>query len=732
MMGSVAKRRKDTTPPEPVVATAASGGVAKRPRARPVASLLIAIVVAGVAWLLMRQPTDVPRNPNLSVLLISIDTLRADALGVYGNKTVATPWMDRLAREGVLFQKAHAHNVVTFPSHSNILSGQYPLIHGVRDNTGFRFPAQAPTLATRLKERGFETAAFVSAFVLNSRFGLDRGFDVYDDHTADLERQSPFTVPDRKAADTVALAARWIEGRQGKQYFAFVHLYDPHFPYNPGEPYASRHLDQPYYGEVEATDAALERLLKPILDGPAGKNTLVVLTSDHGESLGEHGESTHGIFAYESTLHVPLIIRLPGVSGRVVEEPVRHVDIVPTVLDALGVALPQDLEGRSLWAQALGGAPPRPFLSYFESLSASLNQGWAPLRGAFDGQYKYIDLPLPEVYDLRADPKELKNLAATEPVRLDALRGALSRLREKDKGVKRGDEDAATIERLRALGYVGATQQAPQKDRYTEADDPKKLISIDARNREVVTLFMSGRLDAAIELAKANLRERPDMAGASLQLAYLERERGNLAEAVTAARRAVTLKPLDAEALSLLGAYLTESGRPKEAIATLAPYVKATAPDFDVLTALGLAYSAVGDVPQAREAFLKARVADPSNGMALVNLGTLELMAGRRDLARATLEQSLELDDSIARAYNTLGVIAAEEGRMDEAIARWRRAIELNPGDYETLYNLGVTLEKRGDIAGARTYFEAYVQKAPRAIDSRDIARIREWLARHP
>jgi tetratricopeptide (TPR) repeat protein len=539
-------------------------------------------------------------------------------------------------------------------------------------------------------------------------------------------------VPDRKGEETVAAAVRWIEERAGRQSFAFVHLYDPHFPYKPKEPFLSRHRETPYYGEVEATDDALEALLRPILDGPGGRNTLVILTSDHGESLGEHGESTHGIFAYESTLHVPLILRLPGVSNRVVSAPVRHIDIVPTVLDALGMELPKDLPGRSLWTLALGGAPPEGFSSYFEALSPSLNQGWAPLRGTFDGRHKYIDLPLPELYDLNADPRELKNLAATEPVRLDASRATLTRQRAADKGIKRGDEDAATVERLRALGYVGAAQPAPQKDRYTAADDPKNLISIDARNREVVSLFMDGRIEAAIALARTNLKERPDMSGANLQLAYLERARGNLSEAVMAARRAVALRPLDAEGLSLLGAYLTEAGKPREAIAMLAPFVKATSPDFDVLTALGLAYSAAGEVALAREAFTRSRATDPSNGMALVNLGTLELMAGNRAAARAALEQALETDDSIARAHNTLGVIAAEAGQIEEAIARWRKAVALNPADYQTLFNLGRTLEKKGDLGAARSYYEAYLRAAPAALEAGDIARTRDWLARQP
>ena len=722
----MAKRRYDVPEPAKLIEPVAPANAVRK----KIAAVAVVAALLGAFFVLRRNV--LPRDPGLSVLLISIDTLRADALGAYGNKAVQTPWMDRLAKEGVRFTQAHAHNVVTFPSHSNILSGQYPLTHGVRDNTGFRFPADLPTMATRLKERGFATAAFVSAFVLDSRFGLDRGFDLYDDHTASVERQSPFTVPDRKATDTVARAVRWIDVQQDRQFFAFVHLYDPHFPYQPAEPFASRHKDAPYYGEVEAVDAALEPLLKPILDGLRGKKTLVILTSDHGESLGEHGESTHGTFAYESTLHVPLILRLPGLSGRVVNEPVRHIDIVPTVLDALGMSAAKELPGMSLWPLALGGRAKEGFSSYFEALSPSLNQGWAPLRGVFDGRFKYIDLPLPELYDLQTDVSELKNLVASEPARLDAMRSALSRERSRDKDVKRGGEDAATIEKLRALGYVGAAQAAPQKERYTEADDPKNLIGIDTRNREVLTLFMEGKVEDAIARAQSILKERPDLAGVTLQLAYLERARGNLAAAVTAARRAVALKPLDAEGVSLLGAYLTESGRAREAAVVLEPYLKVTAPDFDVLTALGLAYAALGRVSEARETFMKARTLDPSNGMALVNLGTLELMVGNRDSARAALEQALELDDSIARAQNTLGVIAAQEGRTEEAIAHWRKAVELNPSDYQTLFNLAVTLEKRGDIAGAKGYFASYVRAAPVALEGRDIAGVRDWLARHP
>src|SRR6185369_10927811 len=292
----------------------------------------------------------------LDVLLITIDTLRADAVGAYGSTTGATPGLDRLATRGVVFSQAHAHNVVTLPSHANILSGRLPFQHGVRDNAGFRFPSDTPTLATLLKAAGYRTGAFVSAFTLDSRFGLDRGFDVYDDQLAGPA--GPLALPERHGTDTVAAAQRWLAQGDGRPTFCWIHLYDPHAPYRPREPFASRFAATPYVGEVAAADAALEPVLRPLLEA-AAPHTLVVLTADHGESLGEHGERTHGLFAYEATLRVPLIVYQPALfRPRVVQAPVRHVDLVPTILDALAMPVPEDLDGRTLLPVAAGGAPP--------------------------------------------------------------------------------------------------------------------------------------------------------------------------------------------------------------------------------------------------------------------------------------------------------------------------------------------------------------------------------------
>jgi arylsulfatase A-like enzyme/Tfp pilus assembly protein PilF len=698
-------------------------------RGRLVAGIVTLAAFAGLAAFAWRtaRPAPLNRDPGLSVLIVSVDTLRADALGCYGRRDARTPWIDRLAAEGVRFETARAHNVVTLPSHANLLSGQYPLRHGVHDNSGFRFPADRPTLATILRERGWRTGAFVSAFPLDSRFGLDRGFDVYDDRLGG-EGTTAFAMPERPGTETVRAARRWIDSARGQRWFAFVHLYEPHFPYEPPAPLASAFPAEPYQGEVAAADAALGPLLEPLLAGGPGGRALVVFTSDHGESLGEHGEATHGIFAYEATLRVPLLLRAPGLlPARVVRTPVRHVDVVPTVLDLLGLPVPADLPGRSLLPLVAGREDAAPE-SYLESLSPSLNRGWAPLRGVVDGGLKYIDLPLPEIYDLGTDPGEQRNLAASRPRELDRLRGMLARLRAGEVAAgPRVQEDEAALERLRALGYVAAAGASPQES-FTADDDPKNLIALDARIEDVITLYRSGHVEEAVAACEETLRRRPDMPQAYLQLAYLERGRGRLDAALAASRRAVALRPLDAETVSLHAVYLTEAGHPREALRLLEPHAKAARPDIDVLNALGVAQARAGERDAALVTFARARELYPTNALVLVNAGTVYLMAGQRAPARQAFEAALELDDRVARAHNGLGVIAAAEGRTAEAIARWRRAVALDPGDYQTLFNLGTTLRGAGREEEAREYLQAYLRLAPVALEARDVARVRAWL----
>ncbi|HEV7501901.1 MAG TPA: sulfatase-like hydrolase/transferase, partial [Vicinamibacteria bacterium] len=526
------------------------------------------------------------------------------------------------------------------------------------------------TWATLLKKAGYHTAAFVSAFPLDSRFGLDRGFDVYDDRLGDPEARTAFLMPERAGARTVEEARKWRAAQGTARTFTWVHLYEPHFPYVPPEPFASRYASSPYHGEVAYTDSLLRALLEPLLAAGKDGRTLVVLTSDHGEGLGEHGEKTHGIFAYDTTLRVPLILYAPRLfAPRAPAERVRHVDILPTVLDALSLAVPKDATGRSLLALASGrGAAAEP--SYFEALSSSVNRGWAPLTGLAQDRFKFIDLPIPELYDLEADPHETRNIAATEPRTLETIRAQLARLRAADRGAKRGEEDAETRERLRSLGYASAT--APGKARYTEADDPKRLIGLDAAIQDVVTLYQQGDVPAALVRVQEVLQQRPDMPLALQHLAFLQRQSGDLAGAVATLRRAIALNAEDTDTAALFGAYLNEAGHPREAAAVLAVYADRKDPDLDVLMARGAALAQSDRTQEAIATFDRALAIDPSNAAAKANLGTVSL--GVRDYARARalLEEALALDPDVSRAHNALGVIAAETGHPEEAITHWK------------------------------------------------------------
>jgi arylsulfatase A-like enzyme/Flp pilus assembly protein TadD len=692
------------------------------------AAALAIVTLAGAGWLAWtRLVPSLPHDPGLSVLLISIDTLRADALGAYGNERARTPWIDRLAREGVRFEAAHAHNVVTLPSHVNMLTGLLPFEHGVRDNNGFRVPKNTKTLAALLKPRGFRSAGFVSAFVLDERFGLASGFDRWDSRVAGGEWSRGFVIPERPGPATVAEAVRWLASGSGPS-FAFVHLYEPHAPYEPPPAFAGAE-EHPYHGEVAAADAALEPLLRPILEQGRNARTLVILTSDHGESLGEHGESTHGVFAYEATLRVPLVVYAPSLfRPRVVAEPVRHVDLVPTVLDVLGMDVPAGLPGRSLLPQlagrSAGDAPP----GYFEAISTSINRRWAPLYGLREGPLKYVELPLPELYDLGSDSAEMRNLAASRPQDLERLSARLKLLRARDRGVQPMKESPETLERLRALGYVASSQALPPKQNYTTDDDPKRLIELDAKTNEMLSLYRQGRLDQAIAVGHEVIARRPDMDIAHMQLAYLERARGNMRAAIAAAQRAVELRPGDAESAALLAVYLTEAGRAPAAADFLLPWLERDDDDLDVLNALGIALATAARPREALDVLARARRAHPTNTQVLVNIGTVCLMNGDQVHARQAFEAALDVDPDVARAYNSLGVIAAREGRMPEAVERWKRSVALNPEDYQTLFNLGSHLWQSGRRDEARPYLEAYLASAPPALEARDLARVRKLL----
>jgi arylsulfatase A-like enzyme/Flp pilus assembly protein TadD len=691
----------------------------------------VAVALCAAAWTCRGARSVAPaREAPRNVFLITIDTLRADAVGAYGNRRAATPWIDQLAARGVRFDRARAHAVLTLPSHASILSGLYPPDHGVRDNAGLRFPAAPATLATILKSRGYATGAFISAFPLDSRFGLARGFDEYDDAFVDRTPSSPLLEQERPGTETVSRARRWLDAHAAGPAFLWVHLFEPHAPYAPPEPFASRFRADPYAGDVGAADAALEPLLAPLLAPGGRSNTLVVLTADHGESLGEHGEETHGVFAYESTLRVPLILYAPSLfAPRVVTSEAGHVDILPTIVDALGLPVPPNLRGRTLVAAASGREEDMPSPTYFESLSPALNRGWAPLRGVVHRGLKYIDLPIPELYDLTVDPAETRNVIDDRAADVAELRQPLATFKADRADGTRTPESAEARARLGSLGYASAGSLL--RDQYTEDDDPKRLVGVDARLQDAVRLHLAGDRSQALDVAASLVRERPGMRVAWMTLAQIQRDAGQLEPAIVSMRRAHALAPADPQTTALLGAYLTERGDPSGAIAILAPVAAAVDPDPQVLLALALAQARTGRSDDAVRSIERARAADPGNAMFLVQLGTVQLMANRRDAARRAFEAALAADRGLARAHSSLAAMHAEDGRDADAVAAWREATRIDPGEYRRIFLLGLALAKAQRAGPARTCLAFFAANAPASAYGREISTARAWLAAH-
>ena len=684
----------------------------------PGLSIALIGTVGLVIWSQKRERAPV------NVLLITIDTLRADALGSYGNRNAATPVLDRLAAGGLRFDNARAHNVVTLPSHANILTGRLPVDHGVRDNSGFRLPPGEETLATWLGARGYRTAAFVSAFPLDSRFGLARAFDEYDDRFVDATARPAMLEQERPAPKTLDAARRWLAAQGTTPWFCWVHLYEPHFPYAPTGVFAARFDNSPYAGEVAAVDAALGPLLQPILDAGRGTDTLVVVTSDHGEALGEHGESTHGIFAYEGTLKVPLIVYFPALlQPRTVTAPAAHVDIAPTILDALRLPIPPAIRGRSL----LDDEDTAARVTYFEALSGLLNRDWAPLTGVTAGGLKYIDLPIPELYDLEHDPHEQHNLTSARPADVEKLRALLKAV--PSATITPTEESEETKSRLRSLGYVAAAGTAHTPRTYNEDDDPKRLIQVEHRLQQAVDGYLAGNIADALSTARALASEHPTMRVALLQLAQLEREAGNLTGAIAALQRAVQLNPRDTEAASLLGAYLTSANRPQDALKLLEPHADARDPDVQVLRTLALAQARANRVGDALSTLRRAREQDPSNAMLLVEVGTVHLIGGNRGEARVAFEQAIAANPGAARAHRSLAVMEMEDGRPEQALQHWRAAVAADPGEYDNLLTMAIALAHSARSPEALPYMRFFAENAPRSRYAADIERAHAWIA---
>ncbi|MEO8500112.1 MAG: sulfatase-like hydrolase/transferase [Vicinamibacteria bacterium] len=638
-----------------------------------------ALLLAGLLWSRRAMP------PLPSLLLVTIDTLRPDRVGAYGSPAGLTPALDRIAASGWLFENAVSAVPLTLPSHATLLSGLDPLHHGVRNNGAYVFPGDRDTLATLLKARGYATGAFVAAAVLDRRYGLARGFDEYDDRIARASEGRSVLESERSCDAVVTNAAAWIQAQPGP-FLAWVHMYEPHAPYTPPQDLAAAHPGRPYDAEVAAADRCLARVVA-VAEAARPGRLVIAVTSDHGEGLGDHGESTHGLFLYQSTLHVPLVIAGAGVaSGKRSPSLARGADVMPTLLSLLGAPLPGGIDGKNLWDASAGE-------SYAET-DYPLGFGWAGLRSWRLGSLKLIDAPEVELYDLAHDPKEERNLASTRPQDVERLRGVL---RAAEKSEVRAEErrvGGEVEERLRSLGYVAGSARSSASG--TSPLDPKAALPLFRDFERAMDSEARGDLPASARILASLVARDPGNVTFRRSLASALRRSGRLQEAASALAVAQRLAPQDPSVAHDLAMVLAEQGQEARAI-ELEERALALDPKFvDALDRLATLRALRGDLDQAMEAVDGAIRLDPNNPRAWSNRGNIARGRRQPDEARRSYERALALAPDAFDAVNGLGVLATEAGRLDEA-ARWfERVVEIAPAVEEARLNLAVVEAQRG------------------------------------
>ncbi|HET7294543.1 MAG TPA: tetratricopeptide repeat protein [Vicinamibacteria bacterium] len=695
----------------------------------------------------------VPHRPAIrNVLLISVDTLRADHVGSYGFPRPTTPRLDAVAREGVVFANAYTPVPVTLPAHASLLTGTLPPVHGVRDNLHERLPDASRTLAEMLKERGFATAAVVSSFVLDRRFNLSQGFSAYEDRFQAVHRIGD--VAERKGDETSRVATAWLERHGREPFFLFVHFYDPHDPYEPPEPFASQWKGDEYSGEIAFADHCAGQVLDKLRELGLYESTLIVVTGDHGEMLGEHGELNHGFFIYESALRVPLVFRVPGASPRAarVDRPVSLVDVVPTVAALLGIPVGDALQGVDLspWlrGEAAGGGARS---LYAETVTPTRYYGTSSLLGVIKEGWKYIETSRPELYDLRQDPAEANDLAAKEPARAEALGGELKRILAASLATAKPGEAAGLDEdarrRLESLGYLSRGGGAEIVfDRSKE--DPKDLISFFRSDQRLSRLVEEKKYDEARVLCEEMLRQRPGFADCHLQMSRVAVARGDPKAALEAARRAVALAPeneaarlqiagllrgrgeveaaithyrqaLEArpdslEARTRLGRALADGGRLDEAVSVLRPAVDAWPQSPEAATQLGFALARQGRLEAAIDSYRRALALDSASAEAHAYLGSALASQGKLDEAIPHFELALRTKPDHAELHDWLGVALREKGRTEEALGHFREAVRLDPRLAVAHFNLGRALKQQGQPEEAMREYRRALELDPR------------------
>jgi arylsulfatase A-like enzyme/Tfp pilus assembly protein PilF len=643
------------------------------------AALLLAAAAADPA---ARQSSARP-----NVVLLTLDTLRADRLGAYGYKPAATPNLDRLAREGIRFDDATTQSPLTGPAHTALLTGQIPTRLGIKTNAGAPIPEGAVTLAEALKTAGYRTGGFVGAFVLDRQYGFAQGFDAFDAEFRSYRAENKTDVQ-RSADEVLAPALKWIaaggSAPGGQPFFAWLHFYDAHTPYAPPPPYRARFAGRPYDGEIAYVDAAVGRVLAALTASGQLERTIVVAVADHGESLGEHGEEEHGIFLYEPVIHIPWIVRLPNRerAGAVVAEQVRSIDLLPTLIDLTGGRAPAGIDGESL-AAVMRGQPRRdPPASYADAHYPQLNFGWSLLRSLRVGEWKYIDAPKPELYDLRADRAERRNALVDRANVAARMASELQRVRRTFGAAAEAQApqpDPETLARLRSLGYVGI---AAPSGTATGADPKDKIADFTRFKRLVggaIADLSARRPDAALQQLKAAvaINERAYDVHVLLGDAWMQKRVFD--RALGEYDAAAVLNPDIASPHILAAQAYIEQGLFDRALQRLDAASRIEPRSGEIAFARGRVFERAGRGPEALAEYQRALALNPSDINARARVASVAMTLRQFDVAEPHLRVLLAARHQLPRTHYALGVVAEARGDRAAAAREYRRAVTLDP-----------------------------------------------------
>ena len=657
-----------------------------------------------------------------NVLLVTLDTTRADRLGCYGYATAETPALDNLAREGVLFERCITPTAFTLPSHASIMTGKFPASHGVPLNGGLALSDTQTTLAERLAAKGYRTGAFIGAFVLDGRWGLKQGFEHYDDNLEVKPGEQLNLARIQRPGDKVVDAALgWLRQTDTRPFFAWVHLYDPHTPYEPPEPWRSTwndSLSHLYDGEIAFADSQIGRLLDWLASRGLDKKTIVIAVGDHGEGLGSHGEAEHGYFVYDYAVHVPFIVRLPLDEFRGVRVPaqVRTVDIEPTILELVGADAHADRDGKSLVPMLTHPGRVGSRYAFSESVSTSIQYGWSALYSLRTNAYKYIEAPKPELYDLREDPDEDTNVVARLPGVAKELREELAKIRKsmetKKPETQEPNIDEETMRRLASLGYIGGTM-ATRKGEARVLADPKDMLHLYNAVLAAAGLTVENDYAGAARALEGVLKEDPANPQARFLLAMCYEKTDRTGDAKTILDGVLKDDPENVRALIAMANLLSRERNYDETVAICKRALAKDEHNTQAYVLIADAHIAANDNAGALPYLQKAVEIQPKLTRNRNNLAACLIALRRFDEAEAELKGILAEHPKFALAYFNLGLAYEEEGKLDEARKAYATEVELHPNGVAARFNLANLLLRAGDMAGAEGQLRELVKAHP-------------------